>query len=305
MKRSMVAVVAGLCLAGGVALAQSNSGDTGMGTGSAQPNPGMQGQGTNSWSRSQSGSSRSQWQNRNQQGANQGQLGQGQMGQSGQMGQMGQMGQTGEAAGTMGRGNVEAKKHLAEVDLYLRNAINNTKLLYQTAQLQPGKLDTTIQKEDLGNVEKSLGSALTHVSHLQTLASARIAQPAQLDLLKSDLTRARTMATRLRGQLGTADRAEVGNLSSQLYTQLRAADDAFAQIAQSENLVRLDGINVPEREPVGGSVNDQGLQQLEQPGGSELNPPSESPLNGPSGGSMNNPGGSMNDTGSPSSGTTY
>jgi hypothetical protein len=184
----------------------------------------------------------------------------------GQMG-TGHMG-AGEQAGATG--NVEPAKHLLEVDAYLKDAMQNTKLLYQSTQVKPGKLDATIQREDIGNVEKALSSALTHISHVKSLPEAKISDTERLNQLQRDVTRAKTLAGQVRKNIGTSDRAQLSTLSSQLYAQLRAADDTFGNIADEMRITRVDRISVPERQPVGGGRSSP--SDINMPGGT-MEPP--------------------------------
>ncbi len=164
----------------------------------------------------------------------------------------------------------ESKKHLSEIDVYLRDALNNTKVLYSTTQFTPGKLDTTIEREDVGNIDRSISSALTHVSHLKSMPEARVPDTAKLDALQRDLTQARSVAAQLRTAVRSDARDQIATLSGQLYAKLKAADDDFGAIADRVNLVRVDRISIPERQPVGGhegaGTPPSGMMK-EQPGG--------------------------------------
>lgn len=183
---------------------------------------------------------------------------------------------SGRMGGKSAMTNVEPNKHLLEIDAYLTSAMDNTKLLYQSSQLPPGKLDAAIAKEDLGNVERAINSALTHTSHLKSLPEARIKDTAKLEQLRSDLTRARNLVGQLRTAVNAGDRAQVASLSSQLYAGLRSADETFGQIADQQHLVRLERITVPERQPVGGAIHPPAGRE---PGGT-MNAPSDSPSGG-------------------------
>jgi hypothetical protein len=165
----------------------------------------------------------------------------------------------------MGEKNVESNKHLTEIDIYLRDAMDNTKALYQSTQVTPGKLDQVIQKEDVTNVDKAVSSALTHVSHVKSLPSARVADTATLDQLQADLTHARTIAGQLRREVDAGNRDRISSLSSQLFAQLRAADESFGKIADETKLTRIGRVTVPEKQPVGGSTDEGGARLPSEP----------------------------------------
>jgi hypothetical protein len=181
-------------------------------------------------------------------------------GSPGEPGAGGAQGQTGAEVAPGAKSTTEANKHLGEIDVYLKDAENNTKALYQTAQASPGRLDTTLEKEALNNIDKAISSALTHVQHVKSLPEAKVSDTQRLDRLQRDLERAKTIASQLRHQIAAGDRAAVSAQASSLFAQLRAADDGFGQIADEQNLVRLDRVTMPERQPVGGG---------------EANPPAE------------------------------
>src|SRR5262249_9512527 len=122
----------------------------------------------------------------------------------------------------------EPKKHLSEIDVYLRDAINNTKVMYNDSQMRPGKLDQVIEKENLTNIDKALSSALTHVQHIKSMPEAHVADMAKIDQLQHDLTQARGMVPEVRAAM--KDKDLFSSLSSQLYTKLKDADDTFSAI---------------------------------------------------------------------------
>jgi hypothetical protein len=163
--------------------------------------------------------------------------------------------------GTAGTKADEPKKHLGEMDVYLKDAINNVKVVYETTQLEPGKLDATIEREGLTNIDKAISGAMTHVSHIKSMPEAHVIDMASLDLVQKDLTQAKSMLTQLRTAVKNDNREQVAMLSSQLYARLKDADDAFSTLADKQNFTRVDKIMVPERQPVGGQ---------EQPGGEKM-----------------------------------
>jgi hypothetical protein len=165
------------------------------------------------------------------------------------------------AGGTMDTGNKgettqsdEPKKHLAEVDVYLRDALDNVKVIYNTTQLQPGKLDKTIIRESVGNIDKSLTGAITHLGHIKSLPEARVSDMAKVDALQTALNQAKQTSSLLKTatRVSTMDTAHVSQLATRLFGQLRAADDDFGAIADQQNLTRVDKLTVPERQPVRG-----------------------------------------------------
>ncbi len=158
----------------------------------------------------------------------------------------------------------ESKKHVSEIDLYLRDAMNNTKVLYTTTQLTPGKLDATIEREDLGNIDRAISSALTHVSHVKSMPEARVSDTAKVDSLQKNLTQARNLLGQIRTAVKSDSRDQVASLSSQLYARLKDADDDLSSIADKINLTRVDRITIPERQPVGGH-EDTGATPQQQP----------------------------------------
>jgi len=229
MKGHVKALVAGCALVAGAAFAQSRPGSTYPSSQDTTPSPGI----TPGTSNDQMGT-----------------MGKG-MHHDMQSGSMGQgQANSGQA------GNVEPQKHLAEVDLYLKDAMNNSKVLWQTSQLQPGHLDSVIAKEGVANIDKDITSALTHISHVKSLPEAQISDTRSLSQLQSDLGKAKTLVGQLRGVVGGGDRSRISSLSSQLFGQLRSADDSFGRIAGEVNLTRVDRITVPEKQPVSGSSSD-------------------------------------------------
>ncbi len=176
-----------------------------------------------------------------------------------------------------GKSTDEPKKHLGEVDVYLRDAINNTKLLYGYSQLTPGKADSTIEKEGINNIDRALGNSLTHISHVKTLPEAKGMETSKIDTLQRDLMQARSMVGELRSAM--KDRAEFASMTAQLFTKLHDADDQFNAIADAQNLTRVDKINVPERQPVKGTsdvpspMNQPTNKEPGNPPAHEGNPP--------------------------------
>jgi hypothetical protein len=191
-------------------------------------------------------------------------------------------GKTGKGGATMGQTGMmdEPKKHLSEVDLYLRDAINNAKVLYETTQMQPGKLDATIQREDLSNIEKALSGAQTHLQHVKSMPEAKVQDADKVSDQQRRITEAKSMVVRLRTAVRSDNKSQIQTMTSQLYASLKSADDTFGQIAEKQNLTRVDKIDVPEKQPVGGRTdeNTPSPSPSQQPGGGENIPPSRQPM---------------------------
>ena len=146
----------------------------------------------------------------------------------------------------------EPKKHLGEIDVYLATALAHTKVVYQSTQLIPGGLDATIQREGLSNIDQAISSAQTHIGHIRAMPEARVADMGKLDELSQSLNQGKRLVSQLRTAVKTDGRREVQALASRLYGELRTADDLYGQIAEKQNVVRLDRIDVPERQDVSG-----------------------------------------------------
>jgi hypothetical protein len=148
----------------------------------------------------------------------------------------------------------EPKKHLSEVDIYLRDALDNVKVVYNTTQLQPGTLDKTIIKESVGNIDKALTGAITHLGHIKALPEAHVADMAKVDALQKTLDEAKQTDAQLKAaaRATTIDNARVSQLASRLYGQLKTADEDFSAIAEQQNMTRVEKMTMPERQPVRG-----------------------------------------------------
>lgn len=175
----------------------------------------------------------------------------------------------------------EPKKHLSEIDVYLQNAINNVKVLYETTQLRPGSLDVTIAKEGVGNTDKAISGALMHIAHIKALPEAKAQDMNKLNQLQRSFTEARSTLYKLRSAARSDSRPQIQSFASQLYAQLRLAEDSFSSIAREQRVVRVDQISVPERVPVGGSSgsgspSDSQFQPPSSPG-SPAQPPMQPP----------------------------
>jgi hypothetical protein len=163
----------------------------------------------------------------------------------------------------------EPKKHLSEIDVYLRDAMDHTKVLYETTRLVPGSLDATIQKEALANIDQALAGALSHLGHVRSRPEARVPDPQRVTELQRTLAECRSLVGKARAAVRSDTPMLIQSLSSQLFARLRQADEGFGVIAERANLTRVDAIRVPEREPVRGTLppgttDDEELNPLDQ-----------------------------------------
>lgn len=192
--------------------------------------------------------------------------GQGQSGQAGSSDRLGQdPGQLGQDTGQWkgdvsqrrGFGSVdEPKKYLSVVDLYLENAMNNVKVLYESTQMKPGRADDVIQREAIGNIDRALGQALNHFQQVKSMSGV-ITNMDKADDFQRNLYQARAVVPQLRSAVKSDTRAQIQTLSSQLFTSLKNAGDAFDDIADKQKFTRIKDIDVPERQPVRGEDLDQ------------------------------------------------
>jgi hypothetical protein len=176
----------------------------------------------------------------------------------------------------------EAKKHLSEIDVYLRDAENATRAMYQSSELTSGSLDTTIQKENLSNIERALTNAEKHIQHLKTLPEARVKDPSELDALSRNLADARAQLSPLKEAVRSADRTKIRDASAMMFTQLKRADDSFGQLADTQGLTRIDRIEPMERQPVrGGSMHEEKAPKTSTPSEGHEESPSNMPMGTP------------------------
>jgi hypothetical protein len=169
----------------------------------------------------------------------------------------------------------EAKKHLGEVDVYLKDAENNVRILYQSSELSPGNLDSVIQKESLSNLDRSITAADKHVQHLKTLPEARVKDPNQLAMFDRSLGDVKTHLTALRTAVRSNDRAKIRDAAATTFTLLTHADDAFAKIADTEGFTRVERIQPLERQPV------RGTEPAPSKHGTQKESPSTTPMGVP------------------------
>lgn len=196
----------------------------------------------------------------------------GQAGSTGQSGQAGQSDRPGQDTGQFGqdtgqwKGDVsqrqgagsvdEPKKYLSVVDLYLENAMNNVKVLYESTQMKPGRADDVIQREAIGNIDRALGQALNHFQRVKSMPGA-ITNMDKADDFQRNLYQARAVVPQLRSAVKSDTHTQIQLLSSQLFTSLKNANDAFGDIADKQKFTRIKDIDVPERQPVRGEDTDQ------------------------------------------------
>jgi hypothetical protein len=148
------------------------------------------------------------------------------------------------------------KKHLGEVDLYVKDALNNARLLYQASdQSQSGTIDPMITREQVANIDRSLANADKHLQQLRSMPS-RSFNLSKIEMLSRDLSQARTQLGTIRGGVNN-DTSRLHDTSMQLAQTLQRADDDFGQIASSIGLVRVDQIHVTVKQPVRGLDEDR------------------------------------------------
>jgi hypothetical protein len=151
----------------------------------------------------------------------------------------------------------EARKHFNEVDLYLKDAENNARVLSRLS-VQPGPMDQGIVREDIANLDRALSNADRHLSHLRALPSGTIGDQTRLDKLQRDLGQARAQLSALRSSTVTPDRTQLNDAAGKVTRILERADESFATIASSLGFERVDQMPLDQRHPVRGSDRDTG-----------------------------------------------
>jgi hypothetical protein len=149
--------------------------------------------------------------------------------------------------------NRDAIPDLTQIDLHLRGALDDARVLWEQVQLGTARRDLGPVREDLGDLDRSLAAAHAHLDALRARPNGTPPSTERLDEVAGALGRAQALASRLQRSLRAG--APATQLSSQvveLYGALRSADDAFAPVAAEQRLVRVDRIAVPERLPVSG-----------------------------------------------------
>jgi hypothetical protein len=164
---------------------------------------------------------------------------------------------------------MEANKHIALLDAYLTNAINNAKALSVLTDMQLTKADKAIIQEAHKNLDTSIDKALTHVKHVRsmkglafgpmedvesdTLGEAETGtgineqQPVagkdpmmKLDELKTQLTEVRTASKKLKNVKMDELSMAVDEISSYLFT----AEQSFIDLAKTTNFTRLEDLEL-------------------------------------------------------------
>jgi len=171
----------------------------------------------------------------------------------------------------------ELQKQLSLVDVYLTQAIANTKALSTLAQQsQTGKSDSSLIEEIHGNIDTSVNKALKHVSSIKSMKAnkenvsgtedksmgvggVQQQQPGQADLAKVDdlekqLKDVQSASSKITGSKMSAIQPNLDTLSSSLMT----ADQTFRDIASAASYTRIDSQKLNEM-PVRGT--DQNLNQ--------------------------------------------
>jgi hypothetical protein len=164
----------------------------------------------------------------------------------------------------------EPKKHLTAVELYIRSAVDNSKALYEAAQLPQGPTDRALFKEVTGNINRDIAKAQQHIAAFRKFAlqgttsspeqratepGMRLKMPGAAQARPEDvlvhLKQAHTATSRLSSSLGR-DRAQVRGEAAKVYTHLAAASDALRDLLRAYDVTALDRVSPPERMPVKG-----------------------------------------------------
>ncbi len=154
----------------------------------------------------------------------------------------------------------EARKHLNEVDLYLKDAENNARVLSRLGA-EVGPIDQGLVREDLANLDRALSNADRHLSQLRALPSGRMGDQARLDQLQRDLGRARAQLAGLRSTTMTPERGQLQDAAGGIAQVLDRADQRFGAIAGAFGVERVDQIPVNERHPVRGVDRERDLER--------------------------------------------
>src|SRR5215831_17168922 len=128
----------------------------------------------------------------------------------------------------------EPKKHLTAVELYTKSALDNSKLLYQAAELPQGPMDKSIFKEAQQNISRDLQKADQHLSQFKSMAKAN-APKGKEDVMtkRDDLVQHLKDARAANAKLGAAlakDRSTLRDAAAQVYTALIQANDSLKDI---------------------------------------------------------------------------
>ncbi|MBI4509857.1 MAG: hypothetical protein HY698_09485 [Deltaproteobacteria bacterium] len=182
-------------------------------------------------------------------------------------------------AGAMDIQAMEMRKHLLLVDVYLSDAVNNTKAISGLSELKLEKKDKPIVDEAQKNIDTNLSMATTHIGHARQRGMAGTAkreegamerQPvagvdpqAKLGELEQHLKAARDAAKKVK----TARLEELDRAIEPVAAHLSAAEKTFTDLARSANYTRLEQMELG-RVPVRGTEEQkpQPSMPTEQPG---------------------------------------
>ena len=177
----------------------------------------------------------------------------------------------------------EPKKHLTAVELYTKSALDNSKLLYQAAELPQGPMDKTIFKEAQQNITRDIQKADQHLTQFKSVAKANAPQgKADVMTKRDDLAQHLKDARMAAGKLSTSmgkDRAALRDQAAQVFTALNQANDSLKDIEDAYNVQSLDKIMPGEKAPVRGTEDMDNTKPLPRdttqpgatPGKSEMN----------------------------------
>jgi len=144
----------------------------------------------------------------------------------------------------------DVTKHLTEVDVYLKDASNNTRLLFLTSDTsRGGTFDRTLGQEQIANIDRSLAQADRHLAQLRSMPPRPAIDLSKVDSLSRQLLQARSLMSNLRQ--GT-DVSRIHDTSFQLSRTLGRADADLAVIAETAGVARVDQIPITEKQPVSG-----------------------------------------------------
>jgi hypothetical protein len=153
--------------------------------------------------------------------------------------------------GFAGSSQVSARKELGEVDLYLKDALNNARLLFQITDRSQGPLSGAHAREQVVNIDRALANIDKHVAQLRS--QPRAFDATKIDLVSRDLDQARSQLATLKSLIQTR-RQNIHEAAAELARTLERADDDFGQLASSGGIGRVDQIRVTTvKQPVRGS----------------------------------------------------
>jgi hypothetical protein len=153
-------------------------------------------------------------------------------------------------------GQVDAMtgKHLAMVNLYLGQAILNTKAIDSLVSMDVSVKESQV-KEATRNLDLSLKNAMMHVGHLKKMNDPSFTRLTELDRALKDV---KTNMTRLR----KAKDADIDGQIDQIGTSLTDAEHIFRDMAKTANFSILEDMSLGGTVPVRGT--DQGIEPQQE-----------------------------------------